>query len=40
MTNIIKNWIEFPDPVLIPVEPEAKPKATLQPLLVPLILPL
>ncbi|MDX2086050.1 MAG: hypothetical protein SFZ03_11765 [Candidatus Melainabacteria bacterium] len=40
MTNVIKNWIEFPEPVVIPVKPEPKPEATLQPLLVPQILPL
>ena len=37
---LIKNWLEFPEPVLIPVEPQIKPETIIQPLSVPQILPL
>lgn len=40
MTNVIKNWLEFPEPVLIPLVLEPIPETTLQPLSVPQILPL
>lgn len=37
---LIKNWIEFPEPVLIPIYPVPQPALELKPLTVPLILPL
>lgn len=40
MNNLIKNWIEFPEPVLIPIYPDPHPAPKLKPLTVPLILPL
>ena len=39
MNTVINNWIELPEPVLIPLEPQPKQETIIQPLLVPQILP-